>query len=628
MHFICRSFIGKSEGGFWSRYWENESDDASIKFSKGHLFALVNLHSSIDQDLNALGHSLITEFNQNYFESNPQAFIPNSLAQSLETILSNPTFSTIEIDLVAVVVINHQLYSFCFGNTKLILKRHQQISILIDNFNQVPQVINGTIDDHDRLLLSSGEFFQQIGWDNIKTFISDPKIQSLEENFLSSLYSLNDQKFVSAAFIQADYDDEEITSSLDQVIIPTPEPNLSQNNFSTTPKKSFLSSLFPFFKGNTGSSGKGLFVSSSQSKQQFRRSYLKILFCIISFLALSLSLFFGIRQSQIKKSENSYQKLKVELDAKIENINQLKSLNFDDAKTVAQSAKEIVIKMAELKVNSEEVYLYQQKIDQFLAQTGEESSPQASFYDLTKINKDANYSSFIFQDQKLYLLDHTNGRLDSLIISSKADQPISADAKLKSALDFTLTDSKFYLLFSDNISLLDKNTITSKIKFADSSDNITPTAFDIWNSAIYVLDSTNQSVLKFNPNSTGFSKAQTWLKDSQKTAANTNSISIDSQIWVLSSAGQVTPYLSGKKESFTLNQTQNFINTTNLTVAPDGDYLAFVDNQQIVYVVKKTGELILKSNLGKIKIADITLDSANKLLYVLGQDQKIYSLNF
>jgi len=616
MHFICRSFIGKSEDGFWSRYWENESDDFATKSAKGHLFALVNLHSSIDQDLNALGHNLITEFNQNYFESNPQAFIPNSLSQSLETILSNPTFSTVEIDLVAVVVINHQLYSFCFGNTKLILKRHQQVSILIDNFNQTPQVINGTIDDHDRLLLSSGEFFQQIGWDNIKTFISDPKIQSLEENFISSLYSIDNQKFISAAFIQTDYDDQEITSSLDQVIAPAPDTNLSQNNFSNSKK-------------NTGFFGKGLFISSSQSKQQSRRSYLKILFCVISFLALSLSLFFGIRQSQIKKTETSYQKLKVELETKIENINQLKGLNFDDAKTVAQAASNLVNQMSKLKIHADEVSLYEQKINQFLAQTGEESSVQMTpFYDLSQINKDASYSSFIFQDQKLYLLDHTNGRLDSLIISSKTDQPISADAKLKSALDFTLSDSKFYLLFSDNISLLDKNTVTSKINFADSSDEITPTTFDIWNSAIYVLDSINQSVLKFNPNSTGFSKAQTWLKDSQKTATNANSISIDSQIWILNSTGQITPYLSGKKESFTLNQSQDFINTTNLTVAPDGDYLAFVDNQQIVYVVKKTGELILKSNLGKIKIADITLDSANKLLYVLAQDQKIYSLNF
>lgn len=609
MHFICRSFIGKSEDGFWSRYWENESDDFAIKSSKGHLFALVNLHSSIDQDLNALGHNLITEFNQNYFESNPQAFIPNSLSQSLETILSNPTFSTVEIDLVAVVILNHQLYSFCFGNTKLILKRHQQISILIDNFNQSSQVINGTIDDHDRLLLSSGEFFQQIGWDNIKTFISDAKIQSLEENFISSLYSIDNQKFISAAFIQTDYDDQEITSTLDQVIVPTPEVD--------------------FFKTNTSSSGKGLFVSSSQSKQQSRRSYLKILICVVSFLALVLSLFFGIRQSQIKKSETSYQKLKVELETKIENINQLKSLNFDDAKTVAQDASNLVTQMFKLKIHGDEVSLYEQKINQFLAQTGEESSIQMTpFYDLSQINKDASYSSFIFQDQKLYLLDHTNGRLDSLIISSKSDQPISADAKLKSALDFSLIDSKFYILFSDNISLLDKNTLTSKIKFSDSSNDITPTAFDIWNSAIYVLDSTNKSVLKFNPNSTGFSKAQTWLKDNQKTAANANSISIDSQIWILTSTGQITPYLSGKKEPFTLNQSQNFINTTNLTVAPDGDYLAFVDNQQIVYVVKKTGELILKSNLGKIKIADITLDSANKLLYVLAQDQKIYSLNF
>lgn len=612
MHFICRSFIGKSEDGFWSRYWENESDDFAVKSSKGHLFALVNLHSSTNQDLNTLGHDLISEFNQNYFESNPQAFIPNSLSQSLDTILSNPAFSTLEIDLVAVVILNHQLYSFCYGNTKLILKRHQQISILIDNFNKIPQVINGTIDDHDRILLSSGEFFQQIGWDNIKTFISYQKIQNIEENFISSIYSLDSQKFVSAAFIQADYDDQEVIS--------TPPQTISDNHEITE---------VPIFKGNTGSSGKGLFVSSSQTKLQSRRHFLKILICVISFLALAISLFFGIRQSKIKKTESSYQKLKVELETKIENINQLKSLNIDDAKTVAQSASNLVNQMSKFKIHPDEVSLYQQKINQLLSQTGDESATKLiPFYELNQINKESAYTSLIFQDQKLYLLDNTNGRLDSLNISTKTTSPIFTDTKLKSALDFSLNDSKFYLLFSDNISLLDKNALSSKIKFADSSDDIAPTAFDIWNSAIYILDSTNKNILKFNPNSTGFSKAQNWIKDSQKLSANSNSISIDSKIWTLTSTGQITPYLSGKKDSFTINQSQNFTNTTNLTVAPDGDYLAFVDNQQIAYVFKKTGELILKSNLGKIKIADITLDSANKILYVLSQDQKIYSLNF
>ncbi len=600
MHFICRSFIGKSEGGFWSRYWENESDDFAIKSAKGHLFALVNLHSSTDQDLNTLGHDLITEFNQNYFESNPQAFIPNSLSQSLDTILSNPAFSTLEIDLVAVVILNHQLYSFCYGNTKLILKRHQQISILIDNFNKTPQVINGTIDDHDRILLSSGEFFQQIGWDNIKTFISYQKIQNIEENFISSIYSLDSQKFVSAAFIQADYDDQEIVSTPTQIV-----------------------------SDNIQKIEAPIFVSSSQTKLQSHRHFLKILICVISFLALAISLFFGIRQSKIKKTESSYQKIKVELEAKIENVNQLKSLNIDDAKTAAQSASDLVNQMSKFKIHSDEVSLYQQKINQLLSQTGDESATKLiPFYELNQINKDAVYTSFIFQDQKLYLLDNTNGRLDSLNLSTKTNSPIFTDALLKSALDFTLNDSKFYLLFSDNISLLDKNTLSSKIKFADSSDNITPTSFDIWNSAIYILDATNKNILKFNPNSTGFSKAQNWLKDSQKLSDNSNSISIDSKIWILTSTGQITPYLSGKKDSFTINQSQNFTNTTNLTVAPDGDYLAFVDNQQIAYVFKKTGELILKSNLGKIKISDITLDSVNKLLYVLSQDQKIYSLNF
>jgi len=176
----------------------------------------------------------------------------------------------------------------------------------------------------------------------------------------------------------------------------------------------------------------------------------------------------------------------------------------------------------------------------------------------------------------------------------------------------------------EGISLIEKNNLTPKISLID----IKPTDFKFWNSAVYVLDSTNQAIWKFNPNSTGFSKAQNWLKDNAKLDLNPSSLSINGKIWVLHQNGFVTSYLSGVESVFKASQASQFTKTNNLDVTLEKELLTFVDNENIVYLYQKSGELLSKFNLGNLKINDIAFNEASNLIYILCSDQKIYFIKF
>jgi hypothetical protein len=71
-----------------------------------------------------------------------------------------------------------------------------------------------------------------------------------------------------------------------------------------------------------------------------------------------------------------------------------------------------------------------------------------------------------------------------------------------------------------------------------------------------------------------------------------------------------------------------FTVTSNLDVTQEKELLTFVDDNNIIYLYQKSGELLSKKNLGDLKINDIAFNEANNLIYILCSDQKIYSIKF
>lgn len=589
MHFTCRSFSGNSETKSWSRYWENDPDDPFLKSTKGHLFALININSDEEKDLNSIGHDINFEFNQTYFNSENNLDVISNLQQSINSIIRNPLYSNYQIDFSIAVVLNNQISLATFGNSKIIFKRQNQISILINSSENQIETLAGSVENQDRVFLLTNSFFEKITWQKIKLFLSESKIQSVEENFLSAIFSLKDQKNLAAAIIQIESDQQEETE----------KPPIKKDA--------------------------SIFIPHHQSREVNKRKKLILLLGIILILGFSFSIYFGIKKTKSQKIERQYQQLKTEIETQIENINQTRSLSLESARTAAVTAQSTVEKMVALKVHQDEIENYNSQLKTILSQTGSsENYTPDFFYDTNNIVANPQFQKIIFNNDQIYLLDSVNGQIDSLKIESKSVKPIISSDKIKNAINFAVDKTSLYFLNTENIYLVEKNDIVSKI----SLTGIEATDFKFWNGSAYILDSENQTIWKFTPNSTGFSKAQNWLKNDAKLNLGAVSFSINGKIWVLYQSGLVTPYLSGVEEKFTPNQDSQFTKTDNLDVTQEKELLSFVDNDNIVYIYQKSGELLKKFNFGNLKINDIAFDEATNTIYTLCSDQKIYSIKF
>lgn len=618
MHFICRSFSGNSESKSWSRYWENDPDDPILKSSKGHLFALININSNEEKELNSIGHDISYEFNQTYFNSENNSDVLTNLHQSIDSITKNPLYSDYKVDFITAVILEDHLYLATFGEGKIIFKRQDKISILLNGLDNQIETLNGPIKNQDRIFLLTNSFFEKITWAKIKIFLSDPKIQNVEENFLSAIYSLDNQKDLAAAFIEIESENEEQLTTQDdnQSVVFDPIITIKKPTFDFSKIVNFLTK----FKKNNS-----VFVSHHESKETDKRKKISLIIGIILIIGLFLSFYLGFNKNKIKQTENQYQILKTEIESQIENINKTKNLSLDSAREAATIAQQTVNKMVALKIHQDEIENYNSQLKNILSQTGSsENFAPDFFFDANTIISNPQFQKIIFNDNKIYLLDSQNGRIDYYDINSKSTKSVLVSEKIKSAINFSFDKTNLYLLNKSDISLVEKNNLTSKISLTD----ISPTDFKFWNGAVYVLDSNNQAIWKYNPNATGFSKAQNWLKNDAKLELGASSLSINGKIWVLYQNGSVSPYLSGVKDNFKPSQASEFTKTDNLDVTLEKELLTFVDNDNIVYLYQKSGELLSKHNLGNLKVNDIAFNEANNLIYILCSDQKIYSIKF
>lgn len=610
MHFTCRSFIGKPAVGDWSQYWENEPDDPQLKIQKGHLFGLINLSVPDGEDVATIGHDIIFEINQNYFsgDSNNPSF---DLRNTIENITNNATYQKYYLSFTLINITDSKVFIANYGTNQVFISRDNKISQILNGQSNQSLFINGPINYEDKIFIITQEFLDKITKESLKNILADSKIQNIEENLLSLLYSFDDQKNLSGALIQTHSDDDIIPSDpIEKVEVSTnltpPNPVFAENNPIEKP----------------------VFVNHHQIAETSRRKKIQITAALILILALSVSSYFGFQKNQKTKTENEYQSLKTEVEKQLNNISVVKSLNINTAQTNAKETQKLIQKMSDLKVHSDEVASLTNQINSILSQTGsgDTFSPD-NFYDTSLIISSPKYNHLFLTGKTLYLLDSNQGRIDSLNVSEKSNKNVSISDKLKSAKKIVVEKDNIYVLTDQDISLVSKTDLVSRITFSDSEGVSSGTDFKLWNGSVYLLDGSANTIWKFNSNSSGFSASQNWLKNDAKINSNSVSLSIDGRVWVLDRSGGVSVYISGVKDNFRPNQNSQFNQTDSLTTSDSSDYLAFVDNQNLIYVYQKTGELVSKYNLNQLKIADIALDGANKTIYILGQDQKIYKIN-
>jgi len=609
MHFICRPFIGKNTPNWWSQYWENEPDDFT-KSIKGHLFGVISLHSNNSSTLIQQGHDLINQINSEYFSGQSDS-ISSNLNQTIEKIRQKISPDE-QLDLALVVVINNQTYLATFGNIEISFQRQNQISRLLQGNDQSVSVISGPVKDLDRILIFSSKFIQIFNWEKIKVILTESKIQNIEENFLSNIYSVENQELLAATLIEVHQEGSEEINPITPPISPVTEIQPPQE---ISPEISPLSLKKP-----------EIYVHQHLNFKIGNHQKIRLITALVLLAGLLVSFYFGHQKNQTKQAESRFSQYKTELEQKLTNINALKTLDLDSAYKTAKEAQDIIKNMSDLKVHLDEISQYQSQVNSVLSQTGDSDSFSPDFvYDTSLIASNPKFSHLLFSKKNLYLLDSTNGRLDNLNPAEKSTQNISISDQLKSSQKIIADSNQIYILSQNQIRLVEKNNLTTKLNFADFS-SITPTDVQFWNGSVYVLDNSSQNIWKFTPNSSGYSEPQSWLKNNLKLEIGSKYLAIDGQLWALTSSGIINLYTSGVKDNFKQKQTFNFSSVSSFSTDADSDYLVLADKSKLIYVYRKNGEFISKYNLDKFDVLDITLDPENKIIYFLASDQKIYKI--
>lgn len=590
MHFICRSFLGSQSTNHWSLYWENEPDDFSLVSNRGHLFGLISLNGE-ESDIISLGRQLIDHINRQYYSLSDQT--SNCLEHLNQTISSAVNLLPKDISAVIVVSVVHQarLYSACFGAGQIWLKRQQQLAVLIEGQPNKISLSNGPFQFNDSVFLATSSFIEKLNQTDIRRLLSLSSLEALEEGMLSLLYSQTDQSGLAGALIQINHDLEET--------IPPPVVNSPSN---PTPQ---------------------IYISPISVSQVSKRKKINLLVAVLLLLGLAVSLYFGFQKNQTNRRESKFVEIKNQIDEKIGSAKAVKNLNLDLAMQSAKEADGLLPKLSELNIHQDQVDQLRTEINSLLASTGssDTNTPQIA-YDTSLITDQPHYSKIRLVGNKLYLLDVSTPRFDVVDLKEQSKQKLSEQGLLKDIISFSATSQNVYLATKNTIYLLSNQNIDPKISLSDSEI----IDFDIWNSAVYILDD-KKRILKYAPNSSGFGKPEEWLKGDSELPPNSVSLAINGKIWIISESGKIESYERGNPTDFSSPQALVISRAKSLSTGIESENLAFTDNEQSVYLIRKNGELQAKYNFEKNKVIDIALDESGSSLFVLSGDQKVYKIS-
>lgn len=613
MHFSCRSFIGHPSDTSWSQFWEMEPDDPNLLACRGHLFGLINF-STAEKPVGTQGRQFIDQINEQYYSSTTVGII-SQLRETLTHFSQFLNHQSDQLSLVLAVVAGDELHLVVYNSGECILQRGQHISRLLVGKEASVVTISGQSLDTDRFLLCSNGFCQNFSWEDIKSSLSTPNLDGIEENFLSHLYSLDDQSQIAAALVEIHKDSGDHSEPTTEVPLPSPK-------LTSEVKKPFLS----FFHRPHSD-----FIDHLDSPTVSRRKRINFLLALIILAALFVSIYFGYRRNYSRNLENQYQTLKSQLETKITNAQTVKSLSLSDALTQSQDAQKLLQQMSPYKKNhAEEINQFQQVISGLLSQTGSaDSYTPELFFDSSLINNGLPYSRLALSGNNLYLLDTVNGHIDKLDISNKSHQSFATSDDIKNSQFMAEDNGSIYLLKGSQLLLVSGNTVSSKINFQDKITDFTSGEIHFWNGSLYILSlgSSHPSLWKYTPNSTGFTAGENWLKNDQSLPVDSSSLAINGSIWIISKTGVITPYNLGVKKDFTQATNPSLTKVSNLVTSLDSNLLAFTDQGNQVYIYNKSGQSTGKYNYGNRQILGLAYDQTDNFLLVLCDDKKLYKIS-
>ncbi len=363
---------------------------------------------------------------------------------------------------------------------------------------------------------------------------------------------------------------------------------------------------------------KNIYIKEKTQSQEKSNKTINLILGFVVTGLLVVGTFFGYQKRIQNEERNKFEKTKEEIKKIETEIEGVRTINIDTALELAKKADLIIkeIKVMDKKYTDELLNL-KTKIEEIKKELGEESVDYEIAYDTSLIAEGGKFKGMTIKDNLVYLWSNDLGQINLVDIKNKSTEKMITDNRIKLWLGTFLNGDRRYGFDQNKIYEIKRNNlIETEIKEIKNIGDING-----WNGLFYALNNDDQKIEKLSgKNGIG------WLKEGINLKEETTGMAIDGDIWVLGKSGRIYHYNRGEEKKYEMSFFPSLTMSRALKTNAEVEFLAYVADNNTVYIYNKDGKILGKNNFGKTMINDIGIENQNRAVLVLANDGKIYRI--
>lgn len=489
----------------------------------------------------------------------------NTLVKIEEIVTQTPTISPselvemqkeefgsgIKLNVLVARVENQKLWLAGVGDVSAKLFRGDKV---IKLFSGLP--VSGTLLHNDFFILGTIQFFE-----NLPAADSKLSPSELRDQILPQVESLADNSRLTALLIRVELQEIET-----QPVAPTTLPPLP------VPRFSFPKLRYP----------RDLAAGTPLSR--------KILILSLIILVTLLSLIvFQLRSRVLEERGKVTADIERQVQDGLNSAQKLSGVNDQIARDVLLQTRKDFVSRADATFGKD----WPPKLKQLLASLDQQIaavskvSPVSTlpvFYDFSLLKSGAKINSLWQHKDEAVILDSGNGAIYSLNLKTKGAAIITGSDDLKTGKFVDSSGDKVYVWTPSGI-FSPKQTIKSSDKWGSIKDLKT------FAGNIYLLDSQNNQVWKYQNTDLGFSDISNYLHTGMPLDfSNAIGMAIDGAVYILTSTGNIAKFSAGSSDTFKITGLDKPLsNPAGFFVSDETDSVYILDsgNNRVVVLDKK-----------------------------------------
>jgi hypothetical protein len=605
----------------WAQVHEFRPEEIEKFQKRGTLFAVFATNKKGEglQEV-VLGREIVGRLHEEYF-GNLETSAFNAIKNAVSKVCDEFSDATGRVEIAACALVSGVLYCAACAGAKVMIYRHGVLTEILDTKDSTMSA-SGYPKNEDVVICTTANFLSTVSMGAIKAAVSGKDVQKAAEQLAPSVHSSEYQGKLGAIFVKfSDKGDgskkinefgQKNYQPLISEKIEKAETEVLEENQKSGAK---LDVLKNFFRKNAVDK---LYVRSKTrnlEEAQGKKTAISVGVLILALLVISI--FFGIKQKNAKEKRQEYETVLTEATHQFDEANEIYSLNPQRARELFSQSKEKVSGLLEQGIENDELNSLWSKIEENEGVIlGEYSIEPDLFMDLTLQSNDFSGTDMALSDDTLFVLDDNAEKAISVVVGTKNTRVLAGPSLIENAKyiasysdrAFILSIDKVYEVGDEKRDLIEKDWEGEALPYAYTGN-------------FYILDKGSSQIFRYAGTGASFSPKTNWLAEKVETDfSNVVSWSIDGNIWMLESNGNILRFSLGNKITFSpKGLSPQLTQPEQIYTNDETDYLYILDpeNKRVV-VLSKEGDFKAQYVSDKIKEAiDLGVSEMQKKMILL-----------